>query len=382
MLLRERGKNCFGNDPLGCLEYNDCNILYKNRFPHHKHDIDNICTATTTKDNAIVVANQQSDRRQCELLCESLLLILTNENCCDPYTTSNPNNTCYHDNLGGCYSYSRCHTLFGKQYNETIIPKLVPSSGYEYPPLPSLDNSIPSVHINTTCSQDIITNNTSNRAECEKLCEPARCCWDYENQSINDNRTDSNDDNNKLSVSSCIHEKFPYCLDYAMCQNLRNNTSNTLLYSGTRNRTTGSLPVALSNLDSLCKSKANDCYSHCSSASACCNDAYGDCYRDNFLSCLSYSTCKNYFGVNLQVPTLNNLLSPPQKYPKYNDFNTVCNTTYINKYGKSECERACSVSECCWKIGNKLDGNCFGTDPLGCMQYVQCRVLFHMNHTK
>lgn len=227
--------------------------------------------------------------------------------CCSPYAG---NSTCFEDQVAGCVTYSQCHAL----------------EGTNDPAHNDLDR---------VCSMDAIE---VNREECELACTTLSCCY--------------------TDVDSCVAINFQACLDYSPCQNLRSTVDNPDDY----------IPAAGPTLDDQCRDGDNLCGRGCREAT-CCSDPNSDCFRDNFVSCLTYSTCNQFPDSTAKIkvaPIHSRVEAAPA------NLRDVCLESYVASNGRTECQTACASADCCFAAGSN---NCFGDDPLGCMEYRGCRIL-------
>jgi hypothetical protein len=244
-------------------------------------------------------------RAACEQVCAPAV------DCCNPYSSSN-NSTCFEQQTAGCVTYSQCHAL----------------EGTNDPAWNDLDR---------VCSQEGLD---FNPTECEMACTALSCCY--------------------TDVDNCVGIHFQACLDYSPCQNLRSKleTLNGGAY----------IPVAESELEEQCRNGDPSCGQGCDEAT-CCADPNSDCYRDNFIACLTYATCNQFEDTltKIRVAPIHSRVSAAPA-----NIRDICLESYVATNGRAECEAACAPSECCFAEGV---ASCFGADPLACMQYRGCSVL-------
>ena len=177
----------------------------------------------------------------------------------------------------------------------------------------------------------------SNPTACQQACEPVACCYDSGN------------------TESCLRNNFLQCLDYAPCQNLRPNTR---------------VKTAPADLDEVCNPFTGDrdtCKDVCESNGSCCWDENlfgGNCLLDNFVSCLTYAPCGT-----LLLDNANGIIdSPPD------DLDEKCNIQELLIGDSQPCEDACEPAACC--VDPNMEDNCFLADPLACVEYDSCALLF------
>lgn len=172
---------------------------------------------------------------------------------------------------------------------------------------------------------------------CLAACRTAKCCFDEEGQ-------------------SCLADNLDICMDYAPCQNLREN--NNLLQT------------APDTLDQLCFYERPECYEECDKA-ACCSDRNSRCYQENFMACLTYSPCNNVSDTTtINVPEIFSALPMPPAELIY-----ACDEqqTTLVKEDLETCAKYCEDAACCYEADPTK--NCFHDDPLGCMLWHQhCQV--------
>lgn len=170
-----------------------------------------------------------------------------------------------------------------------------------------------------------------NRDECEVACSNLACCFS--------------------DTDSCLSTNFQACMDYAACHNLKEIDT---------------IDVAKTDLAERCATKSPTCERDCKEA-LCCSDVSSSCYRDNFMACLSYASCTGKSDTKVWVAPIYSRLDPAPE-----DFDNTCGRSYIEKNGATECLIACQPAMCCWKSGSN---GCFGDDPLGCLEYQNCKIL-------
>jgi hypothetical protein len=206
-----------------------------------------------------------------------------------------------------------------------------PAGCFSYAKCHSLDGFLDPAHndLDRICSKASIE---ISREECELACSNVQCCFTPE--------------------ESCIGEKFQACMDYAACQNLVED----------------SIDVAPTDLDSRCDKNAPTCERDCKNA-LCCSDPNSDCYRDNFIACLSYSACNlaEDSGTTIRVAPIYSRVKPSPLV-----LADVCSIKGFADYGPLKCLEACVDVQCCFAEGA---ASCFGDDPLGCLEYQRCTIL-------
>ena len=233
---------------------------------------------------------------KCKETCEP------SEECCDPYASGN--STCWTNEQAGCISYSKCHVL---------------------------DGALDPAHndLDRFCSIAFLE---INRDMCEFACRNVACCFEDK---------------------SCLSSHFQACLDYAPCQNLR---EESMLKS---------IDVAPTDLDERCASSSPTCVRDCKEA-LCCSDVHSDCFRYNLIACLSYSACNTVSDsdTRINIAPIYSRVPPPHA-----QLAQLCEEYYISMNGSMECQEACTSSRCCRASGA---AGCFGDDPLGCIAYEAC----------
>ena len=205
-----------------------------------------------------------------------------------------------------------------------------PAGCFSYSKCHSLDGYIDAAHndLDRICSKASLE---FHREECELACLSVQCCFTPE--------------------ESCLFTQFQACMDYAACQNLKE----------------GSLAVAPVNLDQECEKDTATCKNDCKEA-ICCSDPNSECYRDNFIACLSYSACNGKSDVTtISIAPVNSRVDPSAYI-----LPDICSIKGFAEYGTAKCLSACAPVQCCWASGAD---NCFGDDPLGCLEYEPCTIL-------
>lgn len=204
-----------------------------------------------------------------------------------------------------------------------------PAGCYSYAKCHSLSGFMDAAHndLDRICAKASIE---INREECELACSSVLCCYTQE--------------------ESCVGTQFQACMDYAACQNLKE----------------GSIDVAPTDLDERCDKKSPTCKRDCKDA-LCCSDVNSDCYRDNFLACLSYASCTGNSDTRISVAPI---YSRVDRSPFI--LEDVCSIKGFADFGTTKCLEVCAPVQCCWDKGA---GSCFGDDPLGCMEYQRCTIL-------
>lgn len=173
---------------------------------------------------------------------------------------------------------------------------------------------------------------------CMAVCRKAGCCFNEEGQ-------------------SCLADNLDICMDYAPCQNLRDNNNM--------------IPTAPDELDGLCFYERPECYEECAKAE-CCGDRSSRCFQQNFMTCLTYSACNNVTDTTttITVPDIYSVLPMPPAELIY-----ACDKdqTTLVKEDLETCAKYCEAAHCCYEE-NPLD-NCFHDDPLGCLLWHQhCQI--------
>lgn len=204
-----------------------------------------------------------------------------------------------------------------------------PSGCFAYSKCHSLDGFLDAAHndLDRICDKASLE---INRADCELACSAVECCYTQE--------------------ESCVGSQFQACMDYAACQNLKE----------------GSIDVAPTDLDERCDQDSPSCERDCKEA-LCCSDPNSDCYRDNFVACLSYTACNGHSATKITVAPIYSRVDPSPLI-----LDDVCSIKGFADYGVTKCLEACAPVQCCWEKGA---GSCFGDDPLGCMEYQRCTIL-------
>jgi hypothetical protein len=219
------------------------------------------------------------------------------------------NQQCTFDqDVRGCMSYAKCQAIGGQA-----------------DPAPS---TLPEI-----CSLEQLEKDPEG---CHDLCRKVECCYS------------ANSDN-------CLAQKFDICMDYAPCQNLRPYVT---------------VETAPRTLDYDCYWQQIGCFQTCEKAE-CCGQPMSSCFRDNFLSCLTYAPCTAVTTTKITIqPQFNYLPQPPA------ELIYACNAhkeTVLEPTPKT-CAEYCEAAACCWN-GNQ-DENCFHNDPLGCIAWeAQCQML-------
>ena len=222
--------------------------------------------------------------------------------CCDPFANGG-NSTCFETEGAGCLTYAKCHSL----------------SGILDPAHNDLDR---------VCSKAAIE---IDREECVNACSSVACCFTEE--------------------ESCVASNFQACMDYAACQNLKED----------------SIDVAPMDLDERCGKQTPTCERDCREALAC-SDPNSATYRDNFISCLSYSACTGNSDTKITVAPMYSRVDPAPS-----DIDHDCSIKgFAESGGPDKCLEHCAGAQCCWDTGA---GGCFGDDPLGCIEYQRCSIL-------
>ena len=228
--------------------------------------------------------------------------------CCNPFRG---NSTCLEGQVAGCVTYAPCQALDG------------------------LNDPAPT-DLDRLCSLDALE---INRADCEFACQSMECCY--------------------KDTDSCVASKFWSCLDYAPCQNLR-------LPAGSTADESSIVGVAPANLDDECRDGDGMCSRTCREAT-CCSDSNSACYRNNFISCLTYATCNQQEDSTAQVSVEPANIIVPAAPDNLED---LCLKSKLgDDAGRAACIAACAPATCC--VIHGADG-CFGNDPLGCFEYQIC----------
>ena len=181
---------------------------------------------------------------------------------------------------------------------------------------------------------------------CQELCKPIKCCY-----------SDGKD--------NCLADNFDICADYAPCQNLRESFV---------------LETAPDDLDQACLWQKPECNEYCEKA-RCCGDPQSSCLQDNFLSCLTYSSCNGVTNVEIKVGKQFSVVpKPPPSLPSAcEEKHQLLNGQHVGvddfPTSDKSCSELCEQALCCW--ANNPTDNCFFEDPLGCLAWEQqCQVLF------
>lgn len=178
----------------------------------------------------------------------------------------------------------------------------------------------------------------AERGSCEEACLPAECCYEK-------------------TTESCQASKLLMCLDYAPCQNLRDDAV---------------IVPAPENLDEICLSKISGdeadfglCDDTCAKASCCVDLDLGDnCLSTDFINCLTYASCAFW------TLELNTDVVPPAP----EELTEVCSIDSLMSEvpTREECSTLCEPASCCTEFG---EDNCFASDPFGCGEYATCILL-------
>jgi hypothetical protein len=217
--------------------------------------------------------------------------------------------------LRGCVAYAKCAAL-----------------GKIVDPAPAI---LPIV-----CSADEIIRDP---VTCNDLCAKVQCCY------------------SNVDGSNCVAANFDICLDYAPCQNLRTD----VLFK---------VETAPAELDQDCFLELASCYDDCA-AGACCGDESSLCFRNNFISCLTYAPCNNLTDTDIVVaPKYSVVNEPPQPALRQ-----ACQYYASDEAGgggsndKTSCIQLCQEMSCC--ADTDAATNCFFRDPLGCLEWeIQCQM--------
>lgn len=300
-------------------------------FPANKQDVDQVCSAGRL---------QQDQGLACRAFCEPAYSA-----CCDPfprdvaYNFTNVdaalNNTpvsseiiftdpdfvhlndCeVEENLRGCTSYSKCS---GLQNVVEPAPQTLPF----------------------LCSDE---GRERDAQSCRSACRKAQCCYHEQGQ-------------------SCLAENFEICMDYAPCQNLRDE--ERVIFA---NKV---LPVAPTDLDQQCLWKLPSCNEHCTNA-LCCTDPQSRCLQENFLACLTYSACEDStIGWNLTIPPIYSFVdqAPAELIYGCNEEDYSDNPELIELIEPDGCPEYCEQAACCYQ--SHPQDNCFSKDPWGCLAWHQ-----------
>jgi hypothetical protein len=238
------------------------------------------------------------DARVCQGACNGF-------DCCEPLLPQNV--SCFMGNREGCLNYNRCHITNGR-------------------------SDPPPNNLGDICSPSRIQ---SDRSECEQQCASKECCWSDE--------------------TSCVVSDFYACIDYAICQNLRDDLK---------------VPVPTDTLKDLCDTgqtgsvtQGDACGTACAPAECCWSESTADnCLQDNFFACLAYEPCKK---LNLTAP--GTVVSEPS-----DDLADLCTLRKVNDGGEAACASVCNPGACCQQGAADY---CFPDDPLGCLQYDPCKLV-------
>jgi hypothetical protein len=216
----------------------------------------------------------------------------------------------FDDDPRGCMSYSKCQAIAGLiDPAPSTLPILCAAEGLE-----------------------------RDRTSCEEACRRARCCWAEPGK-------------------NCLAKNFDICIDYSPCQNLR--VSDVFI-----------VETAPDDLDQVCFLETPECFEACAEAE-CCGDPDSSCFRENFISCLTFSPCTNVTITNIAIPPMYSVVAEPPALLKY-----ACNADKEKVLEGTEktCAEYCQESACCRE--EDQISNCFNFDPLGCVQWEhQCQML-------
>ena len=113
------------------------------------------------------------------------------------------------------------------------------------------------------------------------------------------------------------------------------------------------------------------CIDNCTVAE-CCGNRNSQCFRNNFISCLTYAPCNNITATSIHIPKqFNYVTKPPDELINACDANK---NTIIMEPSSTPCKELCQTAACCWNPDNTQ--NCFMDDPLGCLTWEdQCQIL-------
>jgi hypothetical protein len=234
-----------------------------------------------------------------------------NNNSVYPLSDDDPLLQCSFDqDPRGCMSYAKCQAIGGLiDPAPSTLPILCAAEGLE-----------------------------RDRTSCEEACRRARCCW-------------------AEPGDNCLARNFDICIDYAPCQNLR--VSDVFI-----------VETAPDDLDQACFLELPECYETCAEAE-CCGDPDSSCFRENFISCLTFAPCTNVTITNIAIPPMYAVVSEPPALLKY-----ACNADNesILEPTDKTCAEYCQESACCRE--EDQFANCFNFDPLGCVQWEhQCQMV-------
>jgi len=210
----------------------------------------------------------RNDKTECETACEPA------KDCCDPFKNGG-NSTCLEEELAGCFTYAKCHSL----------------NGFLDPAHNDLDR---------ICSKASLEINPD---ECILACETLECCYKDE--------------------ESCISHNFQACMDYSACQNLKED----------------SIDVAPMDLDERCSKDNPSCKRDCREALAC-SDPNSKAYRENFVTCLSYSACTGHSDTKITVaPIYSRVPAAPATLQE------ACSDKGIGQWGVDKCLEECALAQ-------------------------------------
>ena len=173
------------------------------------------------------------------------------------------------------------------------------------------------------CSKD-------DKSDCTDACQDVKCCYDGNNK--------------------CQDSQFLTCIDYAACQVLNKNS------------TVDPAPV---DLLETCTDpdKVNDCETACEEAACCWDPSNANCLQTDMITCLTYAPCGSLL---LQMP--NTVVDFPDEA-----FTAACSVdSVLTENGYNDCEKYCGEASCC---SADDESNCFASDPIGCLQHLQCGLL-------
>lgn len=178
--------------------------------------------------------------------------------------------------------------------------------------------------------EDLATTCATASNDCKEACDDVKCCFD--------------------DVDTCQDTQFLTCMDYAPCQVLNPKATIT---------------PASSELIEKCldPEQRADCEDECEKASCCWDMTDSNCLETDMISCMTYAPCGS-----LLIPVPNTVVERPN-----DSFGQDCSIdSVVTSDGYDKCEEHCGEASCCTAEGAE---NCFSTDPVGCLQHLQCGLL-------
>jgi hypothetical protein len=231
--------------------------------------------------------------------------------------------SCLAGNNAKCMEYQRwCGALFGNEDQTTTTVQEAPAN------LPSL------------CSQTSLAT-SEGMAECQKYCEPGKCCFSWE--SAEQCRTDTD------------------CPSYAPCLNLKSLSQNHPTVQNSVNQACNANSVTTYDGYQACQQL---CMSH-----VCCWAAEQSfCTADVNSTCPDYEGCKYLrIGANPSAP-VNNTVYKDLPSPPSNLTEVCVAANGGNANAATECQKYCDLAECC-DLPENLEGSCLKGNHLSCLRY-------------